>query len=58
MKPIHDYEGNVTGVLQAINKDDGLTTVFTRADEIVIQNFMQLVGITLRNVEVYKVGQC
>eukprot|EP00392_Amoebophrya_sp_AT5.2_P002751 g2756.t1 len=54
VKPIHDFEGKVTGVLQAINKDDGITTVFTEADEIVIQNFMQLVGITLRNAEVYK----
>ncbi|CAD7941820.1 unnamed protein product [Amoebophrya sp. A120] len=54
VKPILDFEGNVTGVLQALNKDDGLTTVFTEADEIVIQNFMQLVGITLRNAEVYK----
>ncbi len=54
VKPIVDYEGTVTGVLQAINKEDGVSTVFNRADEIVIQNFMQLVGITLRNVEVYK----
>jgi len=27
---------------------------FSKADEVVIENFMQLVGITLRNVEVYK----
>ncbi|CAD7929743.1 unnamed protein product [Amoebophrya sp. A25] len=54
VKPIHDFEGEVSGVLQAINKDDGITTVFTEADEIVIQNFMQLVGITLRNAEVYR----
>lgn len=44
--------GNVIGVLQAINKDS--EGIFSRSDEVVIENFMQLVGITLRNVEVYK----
>jgi hypothetical protein len=44
--------GNVIGVLQAINKDN--EGIFTQSDEVVIENFMQLVGITLRNVEVYK----
>eukprot|EP00395_MALV-II_sp_L67-2_P000418 gene418-372_t len=52
VKPINDYEGNVTGVFQAINKENDVP--FSKADEVVIENFMQLVGITLRNVEVYK----
>lgn len=53
VKPIFDFEGKVMGVLQAINKKVA-PKFFTNSDELCAENFLQLVGITLRNVEVYK----
>jgi len=49
--PIIDFENEVMGVLQAINKNDGH---FTRVDEIMLGHLTQHVGIALRNAEVYR----
>jgi len=48
--PILDYERDSVGVLQAINKNDG---VFTERDELMLQHLSQQAGIAYRNAELY-----
>merc|ERR1719460_530901 len=48
--PILDFEKQAVGVLQAINKEQG---VFAERDEMMVQHLAQQAGIAYRNAELY-----
>lgn len=53
--PIKDSNGEVIGVAQVINKQQG--QCFTPADEKVFESYLQFCGIGLRNAQLYERSQ-
>lgn len=54
--PICNYEGDVIGVAQIINKIDGSQEEFTLHDVEVFQRYLTFCGIGLQNAQLFEVS--